>query len=357
MFREVGFQTHIIEASRKMAPFADLRLLRKLFLLMKRERFTIVHCHTPKIELIGQMAAKLARVPVVVYTNHGFYFRREMSSLSRSLVINTARIAGVFSDHVFSQSRGDIKTALAAKLYHPNQISYLGNGIDLRDFAAERFDSDAEANKKLELGIPPASRVIGMVGRYVNEKGYREFFEAAQQISTKYPDVFFVTVGTVVPGERDPIDPALPQKLGIDHRVVKLSSRLDMPELYSVMDILVLPTYREGFPRSLIEASAMSIPIIATDIPGCREAVIDGSNGFLIPVKSVSSLVERLKLLLDNQALRKQIGRHGRELAEREFDQKAVIARLKACYCQKLRERHVSLISEVTPRYVEGAQP
>lgn len=347
MFRQEGFHIHVIETPRKIAPLVDLRLLKDLFLLMRRERFSIVHTHTPKIELIGQMAAKLARVPVVIYTNHGFFFRREMSSWRRRFLINMARLAGHFSDHVLSQSKGDIDTALEEKMYRSDQISYLGNGVNLEQYDVKRFTAETVRDKKLEIGISPESRVIGIVGRYVLEKGYREFFEAAKQISESYRDVFFLTVGTTVPGERDPVDPDLPRQLRIADRVVRLESRLDMPDLYSVMDILVSPTYREGFPRSLIEGSAMSRPIVSTDILGCREAVINGFNGYLVPMKKVAPLTEKIALLLDNPELREQIGRHGRELAEREFDENKVIARLKRCYKEKLSQRFLPLIKEV----------
>lgn len=339
MFRANSFQVHTIKIPRRMSPVLDLFVLKDLFTLMRRERFTIVHTHTPKIELIGQVAARLAGVPVVLYTNHGLFFRGEMSFIKKRSLVGLAKLAGYFSDHVLSQSSGDIDTALHERMYKSNQITYLGNGVDLERFDPDNFTSESVRKKKRELGIPAGSRVIGSVGRYVNEKGYREFFKAAKQISLKYRDVLFLTIGMEVPGERDPFDSDLIEQLGLTHRVLKLSSRHDMAELYSVMDLLVSGTYREGFPRSLIEGAAMALPIIATDIPGSREAVIDQFNGYLVPVKDSQSLADKMEVLLNDASLRKQIGMNGRALARKSFDQADVIARLKNCYEQKLLEK------------------
>jgi glycosyltransferase involved in cell wall biosynthesis len=339
MFRKERFKVHVVKIPRRITPLVDLLVLKELFTLMKRERFTIVHTHTPKIELIGQMAARFAGVPVVVYTNHGLFFRREMSWIKRRVIMGMAKLAGYFSDHVLSQSKEDIGTALQEKLYRSNQITYLGNGVDLARYGADNFTPESIRKKKDELGIPAHSRVIGMVGRYVIEKGYREFFQAAKQISQRYSDVVFLTVGLEVPEERDPIEQHLIEKLGIANRVVKLSSRHDMPELYSIMDVLVSASFREGFPRSLIEGAAMSLPVIATDIPGCREALVDQISGYLVPVKDSQSLAGKIELLLKDAGLRRQMGVNGRELAKRNFDQADVITRLKNCYRQKLREK------------------
>lgn len=356
MFREQQFKVHVVKIPRRTRPLLDLLVLKRLFTLMRRERFTIVHTHTPKMELIGQMAARLAGVPVIIYTNHGLFFRREMSSIKRRVIVGMAKLASYFSDHVLSQSRGDIETALQEKLYSRNQISYLGNGVDLTRYASDNFTPESIQKKKRELGIPAKSRVIGSVGRYVIEKGYREFFEAAQEIAQRHSDVVFLTVGMEVPEERDPIDQDLIEKLGITDRVIKLSSRHDMTELYSVMDILVSGTYREGFPRSLIEGAAMSLPLIATDIPGCREAVIDQFNGYLVPVKDYQSLADKIELLLNDAELRRQMGVNGRELAKQNFNQVDVIRRLKNCYQQKLLKKDCAFLYGIRPPESEEVQ-
>jgi N,N'-diacetylbacillosaminyl-diphospho-undecaprenol alpha-1,3-N-acetylgalactosaminyltransferase len=193
--------------------------------------------------------------------------------------------------------------------------------------------------KKRELGIPADHLVVGMVGRYVWEKGFREFFAAAQKIAQARPNVSFVTVGMSLESERDPVDFSILNKLGIADRFSVLDSRNDMAEIYSVMDVVALPSYREGFPRSLMEAAAMSRPLVASDVSGCRQTVIDGRNGFLVPVRNSRELAEKIELLLDNGNLARQFGAAGRALAEERFDVNRVIERLRACYAELLKEK------------------
>jgi glycosyltransferase involved in cell wall biosynthesis len=329
---------HRIGVTRDMTPFTDLKLLWQLVKLLRRERYTIVHAHTPKIELIGQLAARLARVPVVLYTNHGLIFLGQ-TGLQKSLFKTLARISGLFSDRILSQSAEDVATVIEEKIYRRDKVGFLGNGIDISELRAERFTPDQVRAKKRELGIPEGNKVVGMVGRYVWEKGYREFFEAAQKVSQENENVSFVTVGVPLESERDPVDFSILKQLGIENKVVVLKSRSDMAELYSLMDVVVLPSYREGFPRSLMEASAMSKPVVASDVSGCRQAVIDGYNGYLVPLKDSGSVAEKVGTLLGDPELAAQLGANGRTLAEERFNVALVIERLRACYVELLERK------------------
>jgi glycosyltransferase involved in cell wall biosynthesis len=338
-FEAEGIRMHRIPVTRELSPLADLRLLRELVKLLRRERYTIVHTHTPKIELVGQVAAWLAHTPVRLYTNHGLIFLGQ-TGLKKSLFKVIARTAGLFSDRVISQSAEDVSTLTEQKIYRRRKVGFLGNGIDVTRFSAERFTPPEVLAKKRELGIPEDHRVVGMVGRYVWEKGYREFFEAGQMVCRTRTGVTFVTVGVPLESERDPVDFSILRELGIEEKVIVLKSRDDMPELYSLMDVVALPSYREGFPRSLMEASAMSRPVVASDVSGCRQAVIDGRNGFLVPPKDSRALAEKIGLLLDDAELARRFGGEGRVLAEERFDVSRVIERLRACY-DELLERKV----------------
>jgi glycosyltransferase involved in cell wall biosynthesis len=339
-FEAAGVTIHTITVQRKISPLADLRLLGRLAALMRREQYTIVHTHTAKLELIGQLAARLAGVPIVVYTNHGFYFRsQQLRRFRRWFLIQMARIAGKISDHILSQSSEDIATALELGLYRSERLSYLGNGIDISRFNAHRFTQEQIHAKKQEIGIPAHHRVVGMVGRYVWEKGYREFFEAAKLVVDAHKDVSFITVGVALASERDPVDFDLLKQLEIADRVVVLEARRDMPDLYAVMDVVVLPSYREGFPRTLMEAAAMGKPTVASDIPGCREAVINEYNGFLIPPRDSVTLAQEIEHVLVDPVLATKLGHNGRALAEERFDEMKVVERLQECYRTLLRQK------------------
>ena len=338
-FEREGIKVHRVTVTRDLTPLADLRLLRQLFKLVRRERYAIVHTHTPKMELVGQAAARLAGAPVVLYTNHGLIFTGRPSALERQMFRTVARVAGLFSDKVISQSAEDCSTVVRERIYARGKVAFLGNGIDLGLLRAERFTPEEVRAKRRELGIPDGDRVVGMVGRYVWEKGYREFFEAARLILNEDERVSFVTVGVPLESERDPVDFSLLRELGVEGKFFVLKSRSDMPELYSLMDLVALPSYREGFPRSLMEAAAMSKPVVASDVSGCRQAVVEGENGFLVPLKDSAALASKIKLLLADPALASRLGARGRALAEERFDVEKVVERLRSFYDELLRKK------------------
>ena len=338
-FEREGIKVHRVEVTRELTPFADLKLLRQLFRIMRRERYAVVHTHTPKMELVGQAAAWLARVPVILYTNHGLIFLGRPRALEGLMFRTVARVAGLFSDKVISQSAEDASVVVREKIYRRDKVGFLGNGIDISRLRADRFTGEEVRAKRRELGIPDGDKVVGMVGRYVWEKGYREFFEAARMILEGDGRVSFLTVGVPLESERDPVDFSMLRELGIEEKFFVLKSRSDMPELYSVMDVVALPSYREGFPRSLMEAASMSKPVVASDVSGCRQAVVEGGNGYLVPVKNSGALASKIKLLLDDASLRARLGARGRELAEERFDVEKVIGRLRGFYEELLRRK------------------
>lgn len=338
-FEREGVKVHRVEVTRDLTPFADLKLLRQLFRIMRRERYAVVHTHTPKIELVGQVAAWLARVPVILYTNHGLIFLGRTGTLEGRMFRTVARVAGLFSDKVISQSAEDVSTVVRERIYPRRKVGFLGNGIDISQLRAERFTHEDVRAKRRELGIPAGDKVVGMVGRYVWEKGYREFFEAARLILKEDSRVSFVTVGVPLESERDPVDFSVLRELGVEEKFFVLKSRSDMPELYASMDVVALPSYREGFPRSLMEAAAMSKPVVASDVSGCRQAVVEGENGFLVPVKDSASLASKIKLLLGDASLAARMGARGRELAEERFDVEKVVERLRGFYDELLKRK------------------
>jgi glycosyltransferase involved in cell wall biosynthesis len=338
-FEREGIKVHRVEVTRELTPLEDLKLLRRLFRLMRRERYAVVHTHTPKMELVGQLAAWLAGVPVILYTNHGLIFLGRTGTLESLMFKTVARVASLFSDRIISQSAEDVSVVVRERIYPRRKVGFLGNGIDLSSLRAERFTPEEVRAKRRELGIPEGDRVVGMVGRYVWEKGYREFFEAARIILRGDERVSFVTVGVPLESERDPVDFSALRELGVEQKFFVLKSRTDMPELYALMDVVALPSYREGFPRSLMEAAAMSKPVVASDVSGCRQAVVEGESGYLVPANDSEALASKIKLLLDDATLAARLGARGRALAEERFDVEKVVERLRGFYDELLRRK------------------
>lgn len=338
--RRNGLVVKTINFQRKItSPFSDVAFFVKLFFYFRKEKFDIVHTHNPKPEFFGQIAAKLAGVPIIINTVHGFPFGETSSFLERRFFILLEKIAALCSDLIFSQSQQGAHVLLAEKISPPDRLRVLGNGIDLARFNPERFSQEDIEKRKKELGLDPSRNVIGIVGRLVREKGYFELFEALTKVLGKFPQTTLLVIGPQEPEKRDAFGPDIIKNYGIEKNVKFLGERMDVDELYPLMDIFALPSWREGFPRSILEASAMERPVVATDISGCREAVEQGKTGILVPVHNPEKLAQAFEALLGNPEKAKQIGKSGREKAAREFDERIVFAKIAKEYKRLIAEK------------------
>lgn len=283
------------------------------------------------------MAARAARVPVVVNTVHGLYATAEDSLRRRTLVYGLERLASTCSDAELVQNPEDLET-LASLGVPRSKLHLLGNGIDLARFSRRSGADRARQRLREEWAIGPDQVVVGVVGRLVWEKGYGEIFAAAGQLRSRVPNARFVIVGPDDPGKadavpRDAIEDA--QRAGI----IFLGHRSDVEDLYAAFDVYVLASYREGFPRSAMEAAAMGLPIVATDIRGCRQVVDDGVTGLLVPPRRASSLASALERLVSDGQLRERMGRAAALKAGREFDQGRVIDLTLRIYERELMQK------------------
>ena len=325
-----------VQMTRNVTPMADLRSLWMLYNTFRRERFTIVHTHTPKPGLLGQLAARLAGVPIIVNTLHGFYFHEYMSPVLRRFYITLEKIAALNSDIILSQNSEDIETAIREGICQPGNIKYLGNGIDLTRFNPSCFPSDVIRRKRAEVGLPDCAKVVGFVGRLVREKGLLELFSAIRIVKKSVPDVKLLVIGPVDYEKPDALTPETAREYNIAEDCLFLGFRYDMPELYALMDVSVLPSHREGFPRSPMEASAMGVPVVVTDIRGCREVVKHGCNGLLVPLGDANALADAICDLLGNSDKARRMGQEGQKIAKERFDEQMVFQRVKDEYARLL---------------------
>jgi glycosyltransferase involved in cell wall biosynthesis/ribosomal protein S18 acetylase RimI-like enzyme len=335
-------------STRGVSPLGDLRAAIEFWRAMRHERPAILHTHNPKPGVYGRVLGRLAGVPVVVNTVHGLYATADDPFIKRGVVYGLEAVASRFSDRELVQSREDLELICRLHLAPQGHASHLGNGIDLKRFDPSAVHPGRRNEVRAQLGLDADTVCIGIVGRLVAEKGYLELFEAARRFEERFR--------LVVIGPDDPDKPdALPRQAveeAAASGVLFLGMRTDMEDLYSAMDVFVLPSHREGFPRSAMEAAAMAIPIVATDIRGCRDVVVDGVNGFLVPVGSPSALVEAIRRLED-PALRQQMGAAGRRKAMREFDENVVIRRVLAAYQEVAVEKGLAdLIASLSSRRV-----
>lgn len=339
LLQSEGIDHFGVEMTRKLTPLRDTLSLWHLFQLMRRQRFQIVHTHNPKPGLLGQLAARLAGIPIVVNTIHGFYFTNHTNPLARRLFIMMEKVAASCSDVIWSQSREDIDTAIQERICPPGKIRYLGNGIDLNRFDRSQIDSAVVNHKKQELGLKLDRPTVGFVGRLVSEKGVHELMQAALIVRQAIDDVQFVIVGPTDSEKPDAITDRIVHQYGLDGSCVFAGLRDDMPDLYAMMDVFVLPSHREGLPRAPMEASAMQVPCVVTDVRGCREVVINGLNGLVVPLLDVEALARAILELLHDHEWAAELGRNGRLLAEERFDERLVFSLIKTEYARLLQEK------------------
>ena len=316
--RDAGLRVETVAFTRALASLDHLAAYAALVRLLRAERFDMVHVHTPVAAFIGRLAAWRAGVPLVVYTAHGFYFHDRMGPLKRAAFIALEWLAGRLTDVLFTQAEEDAETARRFGLCRTGVIEAIGNGVDPGRFHP---GSETRGEVRRRLNTPDDAVVVMVIGRLIAEKGYPELLAAARDL-----DVHLWVVG-----ERLASDHARAIDAEIDAargpRLHLLGARDDVPELLRAADIFTLPLHREGMPRSIIEAMMSALPVVATDIRGSREEVVDGQTGRLVPVADVAALTEAFSELAGDAELRATWGAAGRVRALALYDEAEVIAR------------------------------
>lgn len=337
-----GIRHIAIPMSRQFTPLADAVSLWRLYRAMRRERFTIVHTHTPKPGLLGQVAARLAGVPIVVNTLHGFYFHDHMHPAWRRFYILMEKIAASCSDVILSQNTEDMRTAIREGICREAKIKYLGNGIDLSVFDPSRFSPSDIAARRNALGIASDALVVGFVGRLAaRRKGFLDFLHAARIISDRIPEARFLIIGEADRGKEDTVEPSKAEELGIAHACLFLGKRpnAELPLLYSMMNVLALPSIFEGMPRVVMEAAAMGIPAVVTDVKGNREVVEHGRTGLHVPFGSAPALADAILALLTDRDKARRMGDAARRMALERFDEREVFRKVQNEYARLLVEK------------------
>jgi len=305
---------------------------------MRAEKYDLVHTHAPVASVVGRIGAKLAGIERIVYTAHGFYFHEHMARARYALYHSIERSVAQITNSILVQSREDYQTALTTGLGSEERVRYLGNGIDLRRFDPYAVDEERRGRLRNEIGVPKdRSPVIGITGRITGEKGFRELVEALSLLRADFPRVHLIVIGGQLSTERDVFQDELVRFIeaaGLDAHVTSTGFRSDVDALLGLLDVFVLPSYREGLPRSILEAMAMELPVVATDIRGCREAVVDGVTGLLVPPKDAQALARGLGRVLADPSLAHAFGKAGRERVIEKFDERYVFARLDECYAR-----------------------
>lgn len=320
-----GFNVINVNIDRAIKPISNIKSIFKLYKIFKIEKPDIVHVHTPIAAVLGRIAAKFAGVPNIVYTAHGFYFHENMKPIVYKLCFFIEKYVGrYFTDFIFTQSSEDCELAKKHNFLDKDKILAIGNGVDIwNTFNIKNLDDNILKSLKLDLNISENDYVITFIGRLVREKGILDLLEAFNEIKNR--NLKLLIIGDTFQGDRDLECKNVINKFKENKNIIFLGKRHDINSLLALSDIFCLPSYREGMPRSIIEAMAMENAIIATNIRGCREEVVDKKTGFLVNLNSPNEIKEKIEILLDNKNLLNEMKKLGRLRVEELYDEGKVV--------------------------------
>jgi glycosyltransferase involved in cell wall biosynthesis len=315
-----GVQRHAIAMTRTISPVRDGVAGWRLYRLFVRLRPDVVHAHTPKGGMLGVIAARLAGVPAVLYTIHGLPFANATGA-RRALLKACELVSCRLAHRVFCVS-GSMRTlAVAEKLARAEKLSVIAHGsvggIDATDRFNPAVQAAAGAAWRAANGIPADATVITFIGRLTRDKGVLELERAWQQLRAADASAHLVLVGPIDSREREILDAV--ERLSADGRVRAIGLEWNTPPILAASDLLVLPTYREGFPVTLLEAAAMALPVVATAVPGCTDAVEHGVTGTLVPAKVSEALASAIGAYLADPDFRVAHGAAARSRVLRDF--------------------------------------
>ncbi len=348
-----GGVTHVAVPSltRSWSPRRDLAAFRELHATIRALDLDILHTHNPKTGVMGRIAGRLAGVPVVVNTCHGLWARPEDSVTKKAFVYGLEGLAARFSDYELFQNADDRRTLRPALKRGRSRV--VGNGVDL-----VRFGPDPEGRRRVraELGVAEDEILVGTIGRRVREKGLAEFAHAATVLADR---ATFVWVGP-----EDDTDAGAGSAR--THGIRFVDERTDMPAVYSALDVFVLASYREGFSRAAMEAAACGVPMVLTDIRGCREVGTDGIHLRLVPPHDGHALAGAIEGLVNDPELRARLGSAARTRAQETFDQRCVarrsletyaaVAERKGLHIGWGRDRRITVVHVLPSDVDRGAQ-
>ena len=331
-----GVSVFNVEMTRKITPLQDLKAVWQLFSFFRKEKPFIVHTHTPKAGTVGMIAAKLAGVPHRLHTIAGLPLLEAKGS-KRKLLNIVERITYAAATKIYPNSNGLQEIIIKEQFCKPEKLAVIGkgssNGIKTSYFNPSLFSEEDKTILKDKLGIHPSDFVFIFVGRLVGDKGINELVSAFKKIE-KGNTIKLILVGS----QEDDLDPLLPETLlqiQSNPNIIAVGHQTDVRPYLAISDILVFPSYREGFPNVVMQAGAMELPSIVTDINGCNEIIIEGENGVIIPVKNSNAVYESMKKMMEDSSLRTYLQKNARPMIVSRYEQEVVWKALLAEY-QKL---------------------
>ncbi|MGI5836001.1 MAG: glycosyltransferase family 4 protein [Chloroflexota bacterium] len=322
--QEANIKQHFIGMRREIAPLSDSSCFLQLFNLMVRGRYDLVHTHSSKAGFLGRLAAKLARVPAVVHTPHGFYFLNQGAGPKRNFYLQLEKLAGYATDRLIALSPTELSEAVNNNIIKPEKVALIENGIKLPE------PPDATTLESLRSSVAPGARqLVCTVARFTPQKGPFDFVRMAALLLQMVPDVQLVWCGD---GELRGDVEKLARELGVSNRLQFLGFRTDVLDIMAASDVFVLTSHWEGLPYTILDAMALGKPVVATAAVGTRDIVQDGTTGLLTPVGDPQAAARAVARLLAAPQEARSMGLAGKQLVLRRYSQEAMVKRTGQLY-------------------------
>ena len=327
--------TFYLELTRKITPLKDLRAVYNLYRFLQKEKPLIVHTHTPKAGIVGMLAAYFARVPLRLHTVAGLPLM-EATGLKRRILNLVEKLTYRAATNVYPNSKGLLDFIISEKFTTSSKLKIIGdgssNGIDTSYFDPVMYTEKDNLDLRKLLDIPIHDFVFIFVGRLVKDKGINELVSAFLELLENSPGVSLLLVGPFEE-ELDPLLPETLQNIESSRKVFSQGYQKDVRPFFAMSNALIFPSYREGFPNVVMQAGAMALPSIVTDINGCNEIITDNKNGVIVPVKNENLLLQAMKEIVENQSLFSLLKSNARDTITANYERREIWSHL-------LREYH-----------------
>ena len=323
--KDVAKNEHIrtisVEMSRKISPIKDLQALLRFYRVCKIEKPDIVHSHTPKAGIVGMLGSKLAGVPIRVHTVAGLPLM-EAKGIKRHILNWVEKLTYACATQVYPNSHSLREFIIQQKFTDPEKLKVIGhgssNGIDTHFFNPSALNDQDIVNLRKKLNISPDDYVFIFVGRIVRDKGINELVMAFNELDQ--PNTRLLLVGKQEP-ELDPLLPKTLHLINNNPDIITVGFQHDVRPYFGIADCLVFPSYREGFPNVVMQAAAMQLNAIVSDINGCNEIIQHGKNGWIVPPKQTDTLKEKMTWSLENREISRNMGIKSREIMKTYYEQ------------------------------------
>jgi glycosyltransferase involved in cell wall biosynthesis len=333
-----GIRVIPIEMTRKITPLKDVKAVWELYKLFKKENPYIVHTHTPKAGIVGMLASYLAGVPIRLHTVAGMPLM-EAKGVQRKILNAVERLTYACATKVYPNSFGLKEIILANKFTKVSKLKVIANGssngIDTSHFNPEVYSASENQSLKEKIGIQPNDFVFAFVGRLVGDKGINELVGAFGTLSEQNKAVKLLLVGPYE-AELDPLKADTLRAITNNKQIISVGYQQDVRPYFTISDVFVFPSYREGFPNVVMQAGAMGLPSIVSDINGCNEIIEHKKNGLIISVKDTDELFDAMSLLLINTDLMSDLKKNAIKMISSRYEQKIVWDALLIEYRKKI---------------------